>query len=347
MLEKLIEQSLRTDESKADYTAMARNFVWDEKARIVPPQILGLQSVPLTMTTHALDQIRAKLGPAVFGKGANKQLPKDFFEAIPPELLAYNLNDIVQGANGNEWKVRATGTSARAVLAGDYPGGANQEGHYENTQYLTALDGLLEDQAPRLPDLRIDNVRSYVSADLMRVNAIWRDDPRGNGGGYGIGGLIGNSEIGTGTLFVWPAVKRSSCDNSLVVDDDKLGVRIFHYHGMSLKAMMMEFKKAIGMIIGAGAEILNRILEAEEEELPDFDDVLNGLAEKHGWPIELRMNVAQGTENQHTRMGLVNGVTWAAKTFKDPEERLEYEILGGRLLMASDATLASYAVSAR
>ena len=199
MLEELIAKSTASDQYKADYVAGARYFSWDELARIVVPEALGLKSQPLEMTTNALDQVRSKLGPAVFGKGCAKQLPKDFCEAIPKPLLAHNLNQIVQNANGSQWNVRAMGSHARAVLAGEYPGGADSDGNYENTQYLMALEGLIQDQAEKLPDLRIDNVRSRVDSDLMRVNMIWHDDPRGkDGSGYGLGGLIGNSEIGTG-----------------------------------------------------------------------------------------------------------------------------------------------------
>ena len=113
-------------------------------------------------------------------------------------------------------------------------------------------------------------------------------------------------------------------------------------------AMRTQFKAAIGKMLNAAGELLDRMIAAEDEQVPDFESVLAGLAIKHGWPIDVRDAVFSGTENSHTRAGIVNGVTYAAHAaVSEPNDQADMEMLGGRLLVAPDSLFADAARSYR
>lgn len=115
MLDQLIEKSELFDTEKADFVAQARTFRFDDNARIVPPDCMGLSVQPLIMTENALRQTCSKLGPAVFGRGSAKSLPFDYIDTIPADLRAICLNNHIEHANGSKWMVRAYQDKCRAI----------------------------------------------------------------------------------------------------------------------------------------------------------------------------------------------------------------------------------------
>ena len=56
----------------------------------------------------------------------------------------------------------------------------------------------------------------------------------------------------------------------------------------------------------------------------------------YGWDEPMALNVAAGTENQQTKAGIVNGITFAAQKVEDPDKRADMEVLGGRILCGPD-----------
>ena len=346
MLDQLINQSSEFDSRKADHIAPAREFHFNSLAAIEPPAILGgLQSAPLMPDEHALRQLCTKLGPAVWGKGTSKSLPYDYVTTIPADLRSTAFNRHLQDANGSRWMVRGYGNKARAVLSGDYPGGANHDGDFENTQYLKAVHELVTASLPSFPEIRL--VRPSVTPDDLNIKVMWKNVQTGTdeGGQYGIGVYIGNGETGSKKLSVLPCLQRTKCDNSIILDSEN-GLAMVHRG--SLAAMRTQFKAAIGRMFQVGAELLDRMIAAEEEQIDDFEMVLGGLAIKHGWRDDISAAVMVGTEGKRTRAGIVNGVTWAAHTrIENPNEQVEMEMLGGSILVAPDTLFATAAKQCR
>lgn len=364
MLHTQIAKSKAADREKFDYTSMARELVFDSSARLAanavasdakhPHYPSGDMSPaypnafqPRTLTDHALRHVFAKLSPAVYGKGSAKVLPFDYLTAIPRDLLAQNLNRHLTNGNGSRWLIRTNGAQVRAILDGSYPGGANENRDFENTQYLKIVQSFIDEQPELYPDLKL--IRPFVSADEMGIKISWRDvNPLrdDDGGSYGIGTFIGNSEIGTGKLKILPLVQRTSCENSIIYNRDN-GVEFIHRG--SFAGMRTQFKAAIGKVLHAAADVLDKFIEAESEQIPDFDAVLSGLALQHAWSEPLKMSVAIGTEGRQTRAGIVNGVTYAAHGayVPDPLKSIEMEMLGGELLFAPARTFENAAKHAR
>ena len=236
------------DKNKFDYSAMARHLNFDKQAAlyiVADFANLAQEMEHRTLTEHALRQTFSKLGPAVFGKGSSKVLPFDYLTAIPAELRATCRNQHLANGNGSRWLIRTDGDRVRAILDGNYPGGANERGDFENTQYLKIVQSFIDEQPEAYTDLKL--VRPYVSADEMGIKISWRDVSPfrdENGGSYAIGTYIGNSEIGTGKLKISPFVQRHQCENSIIYDRDNA---LEFVHRGSFAAMRTQFN-------GFGAE---------------------------------------------------------------------------------------------
>lgn len=313
-----VDVSAEHDAHKADYTEAARNIHFDDTARMIVPEQLFGAVPPLNPTTWAWGQLFSKMGPMVYGKGSNKTLPADYLLSIPSQLLATNLNDHLTKANGTTWLIRAYDQNCRAVLSEGFT-------TIGNTEILDVVAGIVREQQTQ--DFKL--VRPSVRADDVHIKTIWKDV---RGGNYGVGVYIGNGEIGNKRLRVYPVVQKHSCTNSIIVEHDK-GVEFIHRGSKASK--MVIIKSVIAELFGVAAEMLDRLIEAEAETIPNFTDVLLALGVQHNWDDRTAAAVAIGTEGQDTRAGLVNGITYAAHAVeRDPSEQVDMEVLGGRYLVA-------------
>ena len=78
-----------------------------------------------------------------------------------------------------------------------------------------------------------------------------------------------------------------------------------------------------------------QVLQAEEERLPNIADFISGLADAHRWNDHVRDTILLGTEGEQTRMGVVNGLSFAAHSAENVNDDLRQmlELLSGKLLM--------------
>ena len=317
-LEQMIETSTLYDQYKVDYIDHAREFMFNDGAMLVPPGNMMVENPPpLMLTLWAWNQVFSKLGPAVFGHGSGKSLPSDYLLTIPPDLLATNLNRHLNNANGREWMVRAFQNIGRAILSSDYS-------RIPNTELLQAINLAVDAEASSFPDLEL--VRPYIDADDLNLKILWKDI---TGTNYGIGAYMGNGEIGNRKFRILPFIKRTSCNNSIIMNSEN-GLELIHRG--SPRSMMVQIKAAIGNIFNLSAGAVDLMIEAEGEKIPNFADVIEGLSEKYGWSEEITNNAMLGTEGQQTRAGLVNGVSYAARELEKSNDQIDMEILAGTLL---------------
>ena len=64
---------------------------------------------------------------------------------------------------------------------------------------------------------------------------------------------------------------------------------------------------------------------------------MESLCKVHGYSEETQQEVFMGTEGQRTRMGVVNGLSYAAKSIESPDERALMEAHAGRVLVHPDS----------
>ena len=348
-LDSLTDRSAQLDEQKADYRVracdltlnpnnghlvLAANPLPYDDSEISRFGRIGAvrQTRELELTDTATLQLHSKLGQAHFGRGSNKTLPTEYLGKFPNDLYASILNWTL-GKSDGAWKIRACEDSCRAVLDSGYPRIWNTE---VLRQLRRALDKGLEGD---YSTSGLNAQRSFVSADELFIRLWWQGSGTGN---YRIGIAIGNGEIGNRTFSGYPCVQRHSCENSIMTTQistltgQESSFRLVHYRGASANAMMIQFYAALPGLIGASAVLINRMIEAEAIALPNFHQILNGLAVEHGWKPDLLDRVQEGTEGQRTLAGVVNGISFAAHEYASltEPERASMELLSGDYLFA-------------
>lgn len=336
-IQELLDQSREQDGHKSDYIAHPNNIAFDDQCvmQVEPGGLFTYGKVALNPNEWAYRQIFQKLATGVYGKGATKSLPADYLLTIRPALRAYVLNEHMHKDYPNgDWFVRAFDDTCRAVLSDRYAAIANSE--------LLQILETVTHETKATPSLAYS---SSVTPDSLNVRIIWKDvqrgdDSRGNGN-WGIGVAITNGETGQRRLRGMPLLQRHSCQNSIVLDQTVNGFEFTHRGSVQTK--MVVVKSAMQEIIPFAAEMLEKMIAADAQALPDFADVLHGLSLQYGWDEKQTAAVAVGTEGRETRAGIVNGVTHAAKLFEDPDARMDMEILGGRILVAPDSLFAQAA----
>ena len=339
-IDQLIETSKAYDTQKADYAANPTALHWEDNGAVTikAATLFGNTATSLTPTDWAWRQAYAKLGKTVYGKGQNKTLPADYLDAIRPDLRAHLLNDHCKNWTGGDWMIRAYQDNARAVLTDRYAAIGNTE--------LLELIGKISSQTSAHSYLTSS---STVTPDSLNFREIWKDIQRpntGNGnGGWGIGVAISNGEIGNRKLRGYPLIQRHSCQNSIIIDNEVTGFEFTHIGSASTK--MTIIKSSMIEILPFAARMIETMIEADAQAIPDFADVLDGLAEQYGWDDQTKINVAVGTEGRDTRAGIVNGITHAAKFAPDADARFDMELLGGQILCSPDSLFARAAKLAR
>ena len=337
-IQQLLEDSRTQDEHKSDYLVHPHDISFDDACvmHVQSNSLFANGVTALNPNDWAFRQMFQKLGTTVYGKGANKTLPADYLFALRPDLRAYLMNDHLRNYPNGDWFVRAYDDTCRAVLSDRYASIAN-------TELLNILSVVSkETQAPHY----LTN-SSSVNPDSLNVRIIWKDvrhgDDRNGNGNWGIGVAITNGEIGQRRLRGMPLLQRHSCQNSIVLDDTVNGFEFTHRGSVQTK--MIVVKSAMQEILPFAAEMLETMIAAETDVIPDFTEVLAGLAMQYGWEDNVTAAVAIGTEGQETRAGIVNGITHAAKGFENPDDRMDMEILGGRILVAEESVFsrAAYA----
>ena len=310
-IDTLLERSQRYDAAKEDYTIDTDDIAYlvDENACkvVFPGGLFG--SVGHVPSDHALAQICQKL----------KVPPTRYMRHCPPELRATNLNYWQRSMGNNRWFIRTYGGTVRGVLSDQYV-------PLDNSEILETVAAIFK--GDHITHYRL--IRPHVSADSMWVRIVLRDNVGDN---YGIGIVIGNDEIGRGSCKVLPFVQRHSCTNSTVWQAG--GYEQRHVGRRAREAMRVQMKSAILDGLRASATMYKQVLQAEEERLPNITDFINELAEGNSWNDHVRDTILLGTEGEQTRMGVVNGLSFAAHSAENVNNdmRQMLELLSGKLLM--------------
>jgi hypothetical protein len=354
-LDRLIEKSQGFDDRKTDYRANANKLSFDDSMNLIveekPEYINGTGNGErivtssdkrldcLALSDNARGQLYAKLGAAHYGRGSNKTLPTEYLDRFDPEMRSSILNWTLKKSFG-WWLIRGYdtptnsegdgATTCRAILDGNYP-------RLSNTELMRNTRDALAEKKDMFADYRL--VRPVVTPDSLSLRIIWNDSGEGN---YRVGAILCNDETGQGRFEFMPLVQRTSCENSIIIGQNAegkpAGVSIHHYSHASAASLMVQYALAMSDVLKAGAPFVNRMIEAEAQNLENFRTLLKGLIVEQGW--EKRNDIEEaldaGAEGSRTLAGLVNAVTYAAHVIPsfDENERVKLEMLGGQILNA-------------
>ena len=321
MLDKLIEQSKEYDSRKSDYRVEASELHFEPDGSLHLNAPFGV--VPLTPTTNAYNQVFDRLGEVIYGS----PLPRNHMLRIPKELMSYDLNYLMpkmDQRNRVPWLIRGYESTARAALTTSYA-------QVDNTRVMQVVDdavkhGTFKIQEIHRPDVNPDSIHLRVTATNLNTG----DGP------YGLGAYIRNDEIGGGRVEVKPYIKRGKCDNTIIFPEDANYTS--RVHRGSVQAILSQMYFSLQDAFKLSATWLQRLLDADRKQLPDFEKVIESIASKHGWGTEIKEAIAFGAEGRDTVAGLVHGISYVAHAKLEGDARIEAEELAGQFLKAMTRT---------
>jgi hypothetical protein len=323
MIDQLISRSERHDEHKTDYgPAPVKEYGFDDVAALVAPTGLwGNGHVRLAPTEWAFRQVCQKLGPAAF-PNSSKMLPADYLWACPPGMRANQLNHWIGVLpQDRQWFVRAYDDAARAVLSDRYA-------DVGVTDTLKWVKSALDSKGIN-GGITVHN--PVVTPDVLHLRLLFRTINR-DSGNYAVGGYFTTGEIGNRKLGAYPLVQRISCTNSIVVPHNQWSWDSRHIGDTHVLKNL--FISAIFGVLKGAVEALDQLLEAQNEELPDFTEYVDDLVKAKGWNTEVRDSILIGSEGYETLFGVIQGVSAAANTITwDDDLQADMQLAAGQLLV--------------
>jgi hypothetical protein len=311
-LQALLEKSRAYDEGKADHYVTASDVVFDDECQlnIVEHGLFQSARVAFTLEDHALGQVCDKLGPP----------PRKYMRQCNKELRAHNLNHWVSSCE-RDWMVRTHDDKARAVVSGLYA-------PVENTFILdTLIEFLGGTDFPLVGNSTVTRDEMFVRVGLGN-NVI---DIPGGEDAYASGIYFGNSEIGTGSVKILPFVMRTSCTNSTIWAGSDHGIIQKHYGHSTRGLIKALIKDKLGTLLGASHELLERIVQAELETIPDPIAEIEKFLSTSG-SDDIRDHILVGMGTNHSRAGVHHGLTYAANFIEDPKEAERMQMTAGAYL---------------
>lgn len=352
-VDKMIAKSEEYDLAKRDYKGGSECFSFTDDGKMqfigVTQQLKGLtitdESAPLGFTDYAFGQLLERMSRPYFGntQPATKLMRREDWETMRrnyPVQFASIMNDVLSKyaakTRNSGLLMRTYDETIRAMFTSLY-------GIVDNTEMLKAVHSVLSESASELPGLRV--VRSEVTPDDMLLQVVWKnvDSPNadanrpGDGfslgeGSYGAGFLVRNGETGRNGISITPAIWRGPCTNSIFLKTEQaFAMRHVGTSADLLATIKVSTYKMLPMMDKA----LQMAFEAEVQQLPSIADVINGFAKEYKWSDKVKSSVLLGTEGRHTKMGLVNGVSYAAHaaTGGNTDLMVDMSTLAGAMLM--------------
>jgi hypothetical protein len=290
---------------------------WDRKAsaaelQIVPEGLLEVerdQSAPVrfALSELATSQMCQRLG-----------IPVPYYRRLPAELQATVANYDLDRLNDSSFLLRGKNEWVRAFLSSDYVA-------YNNGQVAETVHELLREAAISVKSVVLEETHLFLK--IISDEIVERDP------GLKAGIMIGNSEVGTGSISIDPFVYRLTCTNDLVVSKEQ---SFRHPHTrLTVDELRKGTALAISIAFKVASSVLDRFLKTREEFVPDPVETIRQLAEARKLSRKFADEVSSSyaAEPEPTRFGVINAFTRAAQKL-GPLQRIEVERFAGTLLEA-------------
>jgi hypothetical protein len=290
---------------------------WDQKTagdklRILESGALALANghggpTNYALSDHATSQLCQRL-----------EIPVPYFRRLPGEMKATVANYDLSRFKEKSYLLRGKGDWIRAFLSADYT-------PYDNKQIAETVQSLLENGAITIRDFVLEETNLYLK--------LVSDEIVDRGAALKAGIMIGNSEVGLGSVSVEPFVFRKPCTNDLIVSDEK-SFKHAHIH-FTAHEFSRRMAEGISHAFEVASSVLDAFLKAHHDLVPDPLEVIRKLAEERQMSQKFTDQVVSGylAEPEQTRFGVINAFTRAAQGL-GPIQRIEMERFAGTLLEA-------------
>jgi hypothetical protein len=196
---------------------------------------------------------------------------------------------------------------------------------YNNGQVAETVHELLRQAAISVKSLVLEETHLFLK--------VISEEVVDSAAGLKAGVMIGNSEVGMGSVSIEPFVYRLACTNDLVVSKEQ---SFRHPHTrLTVDELRKGTALAISIAFKVAASVLDRFLRAREEVMVDPVETIRQLAEARKMSQKFADEVASSyaAEPEPTRFGVINAFTRAAQKL-GPLQRIEVERFAGTLLEA-------------
>jgi hypothetical protein len=245
-------------------------------------------------------------------------IPVPYYRRLPDQLRAMVANYDFDRLGDSGFLLRGKNEWVRAFLSADYVA-------YNNGQVTETVQELLKEAAISVKSLVLEETHLFLK--------IVSEEVADSASGLKAGVMIGNSEVGMGSVSIEPFVFRLACTNDLVVSKEQ---SFRHPHTrLTVDELRKGTALAISIAFKVAASVLDRFLEAREEMMVDPVETIRQLAEARKMSQKFADEVASSyaVEPEPTRFGVINAFTRAAQKL-GPLQRIEVERFAGTLLEA-------------
>src|SRR6266436_5168837 len=290
------DKIVQDDQNKWDQTALAEEL---EVAEV------GAEVYPFS--EHAMSQFCAKL-----------DIPIRYFRRLPDEMKIIVANYDLRRLKGTSFLVRRKGDWIRAFLSSEYV-------VYNNSEIAETVESLLGNGALTMKSFVLEETHMFlkiISEEIWDVQS-----------GLKAGIMIGNSEVGMGSVSVEPFVFRKPCTNELIVSREK-SFRHAHIH-LTAYELTRRMAEAVSEGFKVASSVLDAFLKTREVKVVDPLEVIRKIAEERQFSQKITDEVVSSylAEPESNWFGLINAFTNAAQKL-GPFQRIELERFAGTLLEA-------------
>lgn len=262
----------------------------------------------LSLSELATSQMCGRLG-----------IPVPYYRRLPDEMKAVVANHDFKRLAEGAFLLRGKEQWVRAFLSSDYVA-------YNNGHVTETVEGLL-----RTANV---SVKSFVLEETHLFLKLISEEIVDPGTGLKAGIMIGNSEVGLGSVSVEPFVYRLVCTNDLVVTREK-SFRHAHIH-LTASEMRRRMADAIAEAFRIANSVLDTFVSTREEPVADPVESIRQLAEGRKMSQKFADEVisSYAVEPEPTKFGVINAFTRAAQKL-GPLQRIEVERFAGTLIKAA------------
>src|SRR6266540_288457 len=300
------EKIIQDDQNKWDCKALGRELRVGESGAL---ELVGANGNGggFSLSEVAVSQLCGKL-----------EIPARYYRRLPGEMQAIVANYDLSRQDGKSFLLRGKGEWVRAFLSSDYVA-------YNNTQIAETAEALLRNASLYVKSFMLEETHMFlkiISEDICDLES-----------GLKAGIMIGNSEVGMGSVSVEPFVFRKPCTNDLIVSQEK-SFRHAHIHLTSYE-LTRRMAEAVSDGFRVASSVLDVFLKSREEPIEDPLDTIRKIAEARQFSQKLTDAIVSSylVEPEASRFGLINAFTNAAQRLASLQ-RIEMERFAGTLLEA-------------
>jgi hypothetical protein len=196
---------------------------------------------------------------------------------------------------------------------------------YNNSEIAETVESLLGNGALTMKSFVLEETHMFLK---IISEEIWDVES-----GLKAGIMIGNSEVGMGSVSVEPFVFRKPCTNDLIVSQEK-SFRHAHIH-LTAHELTRRMAEAVTEGFQVSGSLLATFLKTREVKVVDPLEVIRKIAEERKFSQKITDEVVSSylVEPEANWFGVINSFTNAAQKL-GPLQRIEMERFAGTLLEA-------------